>query len=138
MKGTKNDTGKLRYDLIPPFGHQELARVFTIGAKKYSDNNWRGGFKYSRVIAAAIRHLEAWRRGEQYDPQDGQLHLSSVAWAAYVLMEFEEFKIGEDDRIKYGQKVALARKKVSRLSDSITTPKSRKRRKRGSKRRRLS
>ena len=131
--GTKHDTGKLRYDLIPTFGHAELARVFTIGAKKYADNNWRGGFKYGRVISAAIRHLEAFRRGEKYDPEDGQLHLSSLAWCAYILMEFDEFNIGEDDRILYGQKT-LKRKKMSPVLDSIATRKAGKRRRTGSKR----
>ena len=135
MKGVKHDTGKLRYDLIPTFGHQALARVFTIGAKKYGDNNWRGGFKWSRVIGALIRHLEAYRRGEKYDLEDGQLHLSSVAWCAYILMEFDEFKLGEDDRITYGKKAKKS--SVSHVQDSISTRKSGKRRRIASKRRRM-
>lgn len=125
MKGLKHDTGKLRYDLIPWFAHAELARVFTIGSKKYGDNNWRGGFKYSRVIAALIRHLEAFRRGEKYDPEDGQLHLSSVAWCAYVLMEFDEFKLGEDDRIKQNAKITPKRAKMQKMQEFIATPKKR-------------
>lgn len=138
MKGIKHDAGKLRYDLIPTFGHQELARVFTIGAKKYGDNNWRGGFKYGRVVRALISHFEKWRSGEKYDLEDGQLHLSSVAWCAYILMEFEEFNLGEDDRI-YGKKQKTTKRaKVSPLLDSISTRKSRKHRKLASKRRRLS
>ena len=129
MKGTKNDSGKLRYDLIPWFGHKELARVFTIGAKKYGDSNWRGGFKWGRVVRALQSHFEKWRSGEKYDLEDGQLHLSSVAWCAYVLMEFEQFKIGEDDRIKYvipknhKTKTSFKRKKMQKVLDSISTPK---------------
>ena len=130
MKATKHDKNKLRYDLIPWFGEQELARVFTIGAKKYGDNNWRGGFAFSRIIGAAKRHLAAFIRGEKYDPEDGQLHLSSLAWCAYILMEFEEFSLGTDDRIKYAEssKKSPKRKTVQKMQESIATPKARKRR----------
>ena len=130
MKATKHDKNKLRYDLIPWFGEQELARVFTIGAKKYGDNNWRSGFNYSRIIGAAKRHLAAFIRGENHDPEDGQLHLSSLAWCAYILMEFEEFNFGTDDRIKYAEssKKSPKRKTVQKMQESIATPKARKRR----------
>ena len=43
MTGTKNDGGKLRYDLIPPRALEALAYVYTIGAAKYSDRNWEKG-----------------------------------------------------------------------------------------------
>lgn len=137
-KGVKFDLGKLRYDLMPWFAEQEAARVYTIGAKKYGDNNWRGGFKWSRIIGAAKRHLAAFVRGEKYDPEDGQLHLSSLRWCADVLMEFDEFKLGQDDRVKYAkskQKHAPKKKKMSALSDSISTPKKHRIRRGKSKRR---
>ena len=51
-EGVKNDDGKLRYDLIPVRPLAEVARVYTIGAKKYSDYNWRKGIKWSRIYAA--------------------------------------------------------------------------------------
>lgn len=94
------DFGKLRYDLIPVVPKAELARVFTIGARKYGDNNWRNGFDFSRVLAALERHLEAWKAGEVIDQTDGQHHLASVMWGCMVLMEFERLGIGNDDRIK--------------------------------------
>ena len=138
MKGIKHDTGKLRYDLIPWFGHQELARVFTIGAKKYGDNNWRGGFKWSRLIGAAKRHMEAFIRNEKYDLEDGQLHLSSLAWCALILMEFDEFHLGEDDRVKYGKsyppKTTTRKSKMPKMLDSISTRKAGRGRRRKAKR----
>lgn len=82
----KNDEGKLRYDLIPPEPLRELARVYTIGAKKYADNNWKNGLARHRVEAALMRHFEAFRSGETHDPEDGQMHLASVAWCAFTLM----------------------------------------------------
>lgn len=97
--GAKNDEDKLRYDLIPVGPLEELARVYTIGANKYADNNWRKGFRWGRLFAALCRHAFAWWRGESFDP-DGQHHMASVAWIAFSLMEFERENIGEDDRWK--------------------------------------
>lgn len=94
----KDDSGKLRYDLIPAYPLEELARVYTIGASKYDPNNWRKGFKWTRVAGALLRHFYAWYRGEKVDPENGQLHMSSVAWCAFTLMEFERKGSGEDDR----------------------------------------
>lgn len=96
--GRKDDSGKLRYDLIPPKALAELARVFTIGAKKYDDWNWSLGINWSQIYAALMRHIEAWRQGEQFDPLDGQKHLASVAWAAMILSEYEDFRKDLDDR----------------------------------------
>lgn len=85
----KNDAGKLRYDLIPPEPLRELARVYTIGAAKYADDNWKKGLARERVIAALMRHMEKYRAGEQIDAEDGQYHLSSVAWCAFTLLWYD-------------------------------------------------
>lgn len=98
--GVKHDTDKLRFDLIPVRPLQELARVFTIGAKKYADRNWEQGLNYGRVYAALQRHAVAWWGGETHDPVDGQHHLASVAWCALALMEFEATHPELDDRPK--------------------------------------
>ena len=98
MSGEKRDKGKLRYDLIPVYPLAEVARVYTIGSKKYGDNNWRSGIAYSRIVAALMRHLEAWRAGRSVDPDDGQHPLASVAWCALTLMEYEITHPEFDDR----------------------------------------
>jgi hypothetical protein len=96
--GRKDDTSKLRYDLIPPYALEALAHVYTIGAAKYGDGNYLKGMSWNRVIGALMRHLEAWRKGERLDVGDGQLHLASVAWCAFTLMVYEDQHIGTDDR----------------------------------------
>ena len=101
MEGRKNDNGKLRYDLLPGYPLDELARVYTVGAGKYDDHNWRKGMRWGRLFAAMCRHAWAWWGGERNDPQDGQHHLASVAWIAFTLMEYEKYKLGEDDRWNY-------------------------------------
>ena len=97
-EGRKDDAGKLRYDLLPPYALEEVVRVYTLGAGKYGDNNYRRGINWSRVYAAMLRHLEAWRRGEEIAPDDGQLHLASVAWGALTLMEYARVRREFDDR----------------------------------------
>lgn len=99
-QGRKDDTGKLRYDLIPPNPLAELARVYTIGANKYDDRNWEKGIKWGRIFGAMMRHAWAYWRGERDDPKDGQHHLASVAWCAFALMEYEKTHPEMDDRGK--------------------------------------
>lgn len=97
-EGRKDDGSKTRYDLIPPGPLEELARVYTIGAQKYEARNWEKGLAWGRVFAALMRHAWAWWRGETHDPKDGQHHLSSVAWCAFALMEYERTHPELDDR----------------------------------------
>jgi hypothetical protein len=98
--GRKEDADKLRFDLVPVRALEELARVYTIGAKKYDDRNWEKGLRWGRVYAAMERHAKAWWRGERLDPVDGQHHLASVAWCALALMEYERTHPELDDRVK--------------------------------------
>lgn len=85
--GVKYDGGKLRYDLIAPEALEGLAKVYTIGAKKYGDRNWENGIDFSRVYSALQRHAWVWWAGEEFDP-DGQHHLDSVMWNAATLRAF--------------------------------------------------
>lgn len=100
-EGTKFDDGKARYDLLPAHAMEELVRVYTIGAKKYGDNNWRKGMKWGRVFRALLSHAFKFWWGESRDPEDEQHHMASVAWCALTLMDYEKEGIGEDDRWKY-------------------------------------
>jgi hypothetical protein len=86
--GRRADAGKLRYDLIPVGPLAELARVYTLGAIKYTDDNWRGGIAYESCLSSMMRHVEKWRAGETIDP-DGQHHMASVAFWAFAIMQFD-------------------------------------------------
>lgn len=108
-EGRKNDTGKLRYDLLPPDALDEVAFVYTIGATKYTDRNWEEGMKWGRIVAALERHIQAWKSGEMLDPEDGHHHLAAAAWCCLTLIAYELRGIGVDDR---GVKVKLPRRKV--------------------------
>ena len=92
------DTGKLRLDLIPPEVLIELSRVYSKGAIKYDDNNWRKGMKWSRCIGSALRHFFKWTMGERYDQETGCHHLMMAAWNCGTLFVYDLQGLGEDDR----------------------------------------
>lgn len=46
----------------------------------------------SRYIAAAMRHFEAYRKGEKDDPESGMPHLWHCACNIMFLIEMEETK----------------------------------------------
>ena len=86
--GLKFDAGKLRYSLIPPEATRALAEVLTFGARKYAPNSWQTVPNApERYLDALMRHLEAHRSGELYDPESNLPHvyhlLCNAAFLAY-------------------------------------------------------
>lgn len=98
--GVKHDAGKPRMDLLPPEALREIAVVLALGAEKYDAHNWRKGFAYSRLIAAALRHVFSWVGGENTDPESGKSHLAHAACCLLFLITFEVTKAGSDDRYR--------------------------------------
>ena len=96
----KHDSGKPDYALVPAEAIDEIAKAFSFGAKKYSANNWRLGFKWTRVTSALLRHTFAWLKGEDLDPESGLSHLAHAGACVCFLITFVFTKTGEDDRYK--------------------------------------
>ena len=119
--GTKYDDGKLRYDLIPAYPMEQLAAVYTFGAKKYADYNWARGIKYSRLIAALFRHFWAFVRKEDIDPESGLPHLAHCLWNIATLLYFSKYREDLDDRFsgETGASGELVRQEVQWEADSI-------------------
>ena len=89
---------KLHYELIHPIMLEDLAYVFTIGAKKHGANNWlKKPIPHSEQVAALYRHLIAYLHGEVRAGDDGQKHLASVAWRAGTLAVYDQLGIGVND-----------------------------------------
>lgn len=103
--GSKHDGGKIRMDLLPVEALQALGRVLSMGASKYGDRNWEEGIKYGRVYGALLRHLFAWWRGENLDPESGLNHLDHVLANAAFLRTYEDRGMGciYDDRPDRGR-----------------------------------
>jgi len=99
MEGKKFDDDKVRMELLPPEAIEGTAKVLTFGAKKYEDRNWEKGIKYSRVFGALMRHMWAWWRGENLDPETGLSHLHHAGCCIMFLQTYNERKMDEfDDR----------------------------------------
>src|SRR5574343_960374 len=94
----KDDDEKPMMDLIPADVTLELGRVLTYGARKYSRDNWRKGMRWTRPLAAALRHINAWQRGENLDPESGMPHLAHAIVSLMFLLTYQLRGIGEDDR----------------------------------------
>lgn len=97
----KHDQEKIRLELLPTEALEEVARVLTFGALKYDDNNWRNGFNHSRLHGAILRHLSAWNKGEDLDPESGLPHIAHAACGTLFLLEHILKGLGKDDRYKY-------------------------------------
>lgn len=96
----KYDGEKPRMELLPTAPMVEIAKVLTFGAKKYAAHNWRGGFDYSRLVGAAMRHLTAFNDGEDLDPESGLSHIAHLGCCTMFLLEQIEKGTGTDDRYK--------------------------------------
>ena len=99
-EGTKLDGEKPRLDLVDSDWITGVAEILTFGAKKYAAHNWRKGIYWSRVIAAAFRHLLAIARGEDFDTETGKPHSLHLSCCAMFLHWYLTHRPEFDDRYK--------------------------------------
>lgn len=75
-ESVKKDQGKYDPTMLTIEMVELVSRVREFGAKKYARNNFKiTGFKYTRSLAAALRHIFAYLGGENNDPESGLSHL---------------------------------------------------------------
>lgn len=86
-KGKKNDKGKPSLTLIPGEAILAMGIALTYGADKYGRYNFRKGVQHSRLLDAAMRHLNAILRGEEIDEESGNHHLWH-AMASLAMLEW--------------------------------------------------
>lgn len=98
--GAKLDANKNRLGLVL-FGFsralQEVGKVGTYGAKKYSDNGWievpDGERRYTDAM---LRHLMREATGEERDPDTGLHHAAHAAWNALARLDLALRKASND------------------------------------------
>lgn len=86
----KHDAGKRDWSLAPYDSIEEIIKVLEFGAKKYAKDNWKQGegFKYSRTFNAIMRHMLAFMRGEDNDPETGLSHWAHVGCNVLFILHF--------------------------------------------------
>ena len=89
--GRKFDSDKLRCDLLPFAELEEVVDVLTYGANKYADNNWQVVPEAkNRYLSALLRHIFAYARGEENDPESNKSHLAHACCNVLFLMWFNK------------------------------------------------
>jgi len=88
----KFDEGKIDLSLVEPWVEEAIAKVYTVGMMKYRRDSWKEFTpKQAReLIAPAKRHLNAYRKGEYSDPDDGLPHLVKAVWNLLTIYYHEE------------------------------------------------
>lgn len=87
--GLKDDKLKPRWELLPLDACEQVVNILTFGAKKYAPNNWQlVEDAENRYYAALMRHLKAWRSGEERCPESGELHLAHAGCNVIFLLWF--------------------------------------------------
>lgn len=99
--------------LIPPYAMEQTAWVHKLGSDKYGPYNWRKtGVCASTYVNAILRHLNAWRDGENLDPESGISHLAHVACSCNILLDADYCGTLQDDRNVTPPEAAKYRRKV--------------------------
>lgn len=97
-EGIKHDKQKTRWDLVPFDCLEEVAKVYTFGAEKYGDNNWKDlDCPQERYFAALMRHLTEWKNGKIKDKETGLNHMAHIAWNSLALLWFDN-KLEEEEK----------------------------------------
>ena len=92
------NSNKLRFSLMPIAALEAINEVFEYGAKKYTENNWKKGFYHLNIYDSLIRHLFAWAKGEDKDPESGLSHLAHAGCNMLMLLEHSVSNLGTDNR----------------------------------------
>ena len=88
--GRKFDGNKLEFGLLPPLALEATVDVLTFGAQKYERDNWkRVPDSKRRYYDALQRHLWAWKKGEENDPESGKHHLAHAMCCLMFLYEHD-------------------------------------------------
>jgi hypothetical protein len=95
----KFDERKLDYSLVPWQAVEEVVRVLEFGKTKYNEPgygpetwNWTkgSGLNRWRVLNAVFRHVTAYARGEELDPESGLSHLAHACCGLWFLIYYSK------------------------------------------------
>lgn len=86
----KFDSNKPDWSLLPVQSVEEIIKVLQFGAKKYAAWNFANGegLSYSRVLNSLLRHIFAFMRGENIDPETGLSHIAHAGCNVLFLLHY--------------------------------------------------
>lgn len=84
-KGSRFNEGKLRWSLVDLKYLEGLVQVLMNGAAKYSDYNWQKGLPTLEIYESLMRHIVAWRSGEDKDKESGLDHIDHAICNLYFM-----------------------------------------------------
>jgi hypothetical protein len=101
-KALTYDEGKPAFAHLPWGAMEELVAVQAYGHKKYGDfYNYKKGMEVTRQVSCAIRHLVAFLRREDLDPESKRMHLAHALCRIAFLIENIKDGKAIDDRFKW-------------------------------------
>lgn len=98
--GTKFDGNKPDLTLLPRTAKEGISRAFMDGERKYGRYNYLSGMDWTRLLAAADRHLSAFNDGEDCAEDSKLCHLYHAGANIMMLIEYYEKGLGNDNRFK--------------------------------------
>jgi hypothetical protein len=98
--GARYNGGKPDFSLLPMSTLEDEVRVWMYGAQKYASWNWAKGMPWSVPFACLMRHMAAWQRGEENDPESGLPHLAHAMCNLRMLTLYAKTYQEGDDRPK--------------------------------------
>ena len=105
--GKRYNEGKRLWHLLPMEALEDMVKVLEFGAEKYDKHNWKRGFSYTSLLDCLQRHMVAYGKGEDIDPESGVSHLGHALCNLVFLSYFEKYPElykKFDDRFKLEEK----------------------------------
>lgn len=105
----KFDNDKVDWMILPYDAIEEIIKVMEFGARKYARGNFASGegLEYTRVLNSLMRHILAFSRGEDLDPETGISHMAHAGCNVLFLLHYiknpEKFRNSDNRATKIVQ-----------------------------------
>jgi hypothetical protein len=84
-QGKRFNEGKRRWSLLDLKYLEGLVEVLEMGAIKYGDYNWTLGLPTTDIYESLMRHVIAWKSGEDKDAESGLDHIDHAICNLYFM-----------------------------------------------------
>lgn len=98
--GTRYNSGKPKWSLVPQSALLPMVEVLEFGAKKYAAFNWQKGLKVTEICESLKRHLDSFMEGEDIDPESLLSHIGHIQCNSLFLSWMIKNRPDLDDRYK--------------------------------------